>query len=204
MFTQLFKTLIGKALGSLLLTSMALCACHGPAAVSQSPTSNETPIATPKQATDPPEMTDPTCCDDTASAELKKAWLLFVKSGQYRLAGKQDMRDPEAMSHRPYAYSWGDLGFDTDASQSYHLAAIVVDTSRKEDDDRFGVVVFSAPRGEKGAYKPYWLLRNKDLSRAFFSGYSGYLELVINNRDGSPGGCDIRWNNQLRRYSCGK
>ncbi len=143
-------------------------------------------------------MKDPFCCDDYASDQVKQAWAVFVKEGQYRLALPNDSKG-EAALRRPYTFTWGDLGFDRDPSQNYHFAAIVVEVTRK-DDSRFALVVFSAPRGSNGAYRPYWVMLDKDLSEAFFSGNSGYLELV-NAKDPS-GGCDIHWNVKQMKYSC--
>jgi hypothetical protein len=113
----------------------------------------------------------------------------------------EELIDSEARSRLPYSYAWGDLGYDADPSQSYHLAVIVVETTRS-DRNRFGLVIFSAPRGGNGSYTPYWILRDTDLSRAFFSGFSGYLELVVNNDNGSRKGCDIRWSNKAKTFIC--
>lgn len=145
------------------------------------------------------ELNDPFCCDDYVPETMKQAWAVFAKDGRYRLARPSDMKGGEAALRRPYAYTWGDLGYDRDPSQTYHLAAIVIDTTRN-NETRFGVLIFSAPRGAKGAYRVYWLMRDKDLSEAFFSGNSGYLELV--NQKDSFGGCDIRWNLRQMKYSC--
>lgn len=143
---------------------------------------------------------DPTCCGPVTSEELKKVWQDFIQSGQYRLARKDELQEMGSFSRMPYAYAWGDLGYDKDPSGYYHLAALVVDKLRT-DDSRFSLVIFSAPRGKGGKYESYWVLQNKDLSRAFFSGYSGYLELVINQPDGSVTNCDIQWTKK-RRYEC--
>jgi hypothetical protein len=147
----------------------------------------------------PEEIIDPTCCDDVASTEVKAAWAAFVKSGRYRMAQRKDMHDSEAMSRRPFAYTWGNLGYTREQSQRYHLAVIVVDTTRASSD-RFGVVIFSAPSGGKGVYKVYWLMRDRDLANAFFSGYSGYLELV--DQTNRSNGCDIYWNSRMQKYAC--
>ena len=161
------------------------------------------PGAPAKAINSPQEILDPFCCDDVAGPQLKDAWAQFVTDGRYRMVRANEMRDSEARSRRPYAYTWGDLGYDQDPSQSYHLAVIVVDT-QLHNDDRFSVVTFSAPRGQGGAYRPYWLLRDQDLSGAFFSGYSGHLEVVINESSGKTKGCDIAWNNSLKKYICAK
>jgi len=51
---------------------------------------------------------------------------------------------------------------------------VIQDGARKEetsraDNARFGVVIFSAPVGENGAYRTYWLLRDRNFSQAFSS-----------------------------------
>lgn len=184
----------------ILLASFAilLSACGSQTAVNSHST-QPTPNQAEPADTQSSEITDPTCCDDKASIALKKAWAEFVEGGAYRMATPKDMKDPDAIERRTFAYSWGNLDFDSDPSQTYHLAVIVVDTKR-EPPSNFGVVIFSAPRDFKGAYRPYWLIRDRDLSSSYFSGFSGYLELV-DKRDGANG-CDIYWNSRLRKYSC--
>jgi len=193
----------------LLSLGLSVIACSG-VTVPAPRQANESPGASPRSGQSPTVIeqsnqslssVDPTCCDDKANGQLKRAWQDFVAKSPYRMVSIEDLRDPEAKSHRPYAYSWGDLGFDRDPSQSYHLAVIVIDSSKSENE-RFGIVIFSAPRHEHGIYKPYWLLRDKDLSRAFFSGFSGYLEVVINNANGKPDGCDIHWSDKAHAYVC--
>jgi hypothetical protein len=151
------------------------------------------------QSTPSANRTDPTCCDDAANSFVKEAWARFVKDGKYRMVQTSDMSDPEAMSRRPFAYAWGDLGYDKHPSQSYHLAVIVIDPTR-DRATAYGVVIFSAPRNGDGSYRPYWLMRDRDLSNAFFSGYSGYLELIDQKNRSNM--CDIHWDSRLNKYSC--
>ena len=173
---------------------VVFCGCSGSSSNSQSlgPSQPQTPIQQPTESIDPG---DPTCCDPYTNEEIKKAWNTFTKDGRYRLAHKSS--DSPA-----YAFTWGDLGYDYE-NNHHHLAAIVEDTSRT-DSSRFGVVIFSAPSGENGAYRTYWLLHDRDFSQAFFLKASGYLELHIINSNGSTESCDIRWNPRLKQYNCRK
>ncbi|MDX6499460.1 MAG: hypothetical protein QOG23_2720 [Blastocatellia bacterium] len=175
---------------------VACCACSTSRSTSQSLGPSQAPQTTPvQQPNESTDSTDPTCCDPYANEELKKAWQTFTKDGRYRLARKSS-------DSRAYAFTWGDLGYDYE-SNHHHLAAIVEDVSRT-DNARFGVVIFSAPSGENGAYNTYWLLRERDLSQASFFTASGYLELHMIGNNGSPEICDIRWNPRSKEYFCRK
>ena len=188
-----------------ILISLSVCAfaaCHTRKPANQTTELKLRQTMTPENASRSQETSDPTCCDDKASLELKQAWTAFTDDGRFRMVRTNELSDSEARARLHYAYAWGDLGYDVDPSKSYHLAVIVVETTRS-DNNRFGLVIFSAPRGANGSYRPYWILRNTDLSGAFFSGFSGYLELVINDANGSRNGCDIRWSKKLKTFICG-
>lgn len=152
------------------------------------------PQATPSQPTESSSSTDPTCCDPNTNEDLKKAWQAFTGDGRYQLARK-------SADYPAYVFTWGDLGYASESNR-HHMAAIIEDTSRA-DNARFGVVIFSAPVGENGAYRTYWLLRDRDFSQAFFFKVSGYLEFHQIGKDGSREICDICWNQRSKQYFCG-
>lgn len=145
-------------------------------------------------------QTDPTCCNREASDVMKQAWQQFAKDGKYRLADRNDMRwmEPNA---RAFAYAWSSLGYDRHESGFYHLAAIVIDTQRN-DPNRFGLIIFSAPRSENGSYKAYWVLRDRNLSGSHLVEYVGLLDLVTQNENGSEAVCRIQWDAKNGRYVC--
>lgn len=145
------------------------------------------------------EQTDPTS-DREASDPIKQAWLKFTADGRYRLAVPSDMRWQEPKA-RAFAYPSSSLGYDRHDSGFFHLAAIVIDTQRT-GPDRFGLVMFSAPRSGNGSYKPYWIFRNRDLSDSYLYEYIGLLDLVAENGQGSKVSCKIQWDTKNGRYVC--
>ncbi|HEU4509648.1 MAG TPA: hypothetical protein VFR78_15490 [Pyrinomonadaceae bacterium] len=149
--------------------------------------------ATPSQPTESSSFTDPTCCDPNTNEDLKKAWQAFTGDGRYQLARKSS-------DYPAYVFTWGDLGYASEVNR-HHMAAIIEDTSRA-DNARFGVVIFSAPVGENGAYRTYWLLRDGDFSQGSFFKVSEYLEFHQIGQDGSRETCDIRWNQRSKQYYC--
>lgn len=175
---------------------MVFCACGASRSPSPSLEPGYQPQTTPsQQPTESTDSIDPTCCDPNTNEDLKKAWQAFSKDGRYQLARTSS-------DYLAYAFTWGDLGYASESNR-HHFAVIIKDTSRT-DNARFGVVIFSAPVGENGAYRAYWLVRDRDFSRAFFFKVSGYLELHIVNRNGSTEICDIRWNAKSKQYYCRK
>jgi len=98
-----------------------------------------------------------------------------------------------------FAYCWGRLGYDPYPDRFYHLAAIVVDTQRT-DDARFGLVIFSAPKNGNGAYQPYWLYRDKDLSRTVVWTGSGDLMVGEYRDDGARDASFIHWDVQRKQF----
>jgi hypothetical protein len=152
---------------------------------------------------------DPTCCGliSVGNQGVDKAWHLFTHDGRYRLAHKEDIRYPARgfgadrdSFNSIFAYCWGRLGYDT---RWDHLAAIVVDTSRS-DDARFGLVIFSAPTGGDGSYRPYWLYRQRDLSRTVVWTGSGDLMLAEYRDDGSRDVSFVQWDRQRKQYVISK
>ena len=146
-----------------------------------------------------------------ANKGIDTAWALFAKDGRYRLALEADMDFSEAARkniartdgrlewsalNHILAYSWGHLGYDSDQD---HLAAIVVDNSRN-DTSRFGLVIFSKPRG--GTYRPYWLYQDRDLSRTIVYQVSGSLGVMDYQDDGTYPNCWLEWNTRRKQYLC--
>jgi hypothetical protein len=81
------------------------------------------------------------------------------------------------------------------------FAAIVVDT-RRENPERFGLVIFSAPKNRAGPYRPHWLYRDRDLSRTVMAVASSRLSVESYLDDGSRQACFVRWDRQKQRYFC--
>ena len=148
-------------------------------------------------------LADPTCCKfgTPAPDELKEAWRRFIEDGRYRLARLEDMQFSGGERVKSlYDFPWGALGYDQIPGAD-HLAAIVVDTTRT-DDARFGLVIFSAPKSEDGAYVAHWLYRERDLSRAGVIRVSGELSVSQYREDGSEAICHVRWDKRRKKYVC--
>ncbi len=144
------------------------------------------------QASASPQMLDPT---ENRSEALRDAWQRFTANGQYRLAQKEDMRFPTM----PYVYIWGDLAYRKRAKDD-HLAAIVVDTTRN-DENRFSLVIFSPPEGSRD-YKVHWLYRDRDLSRTSVSIASGSFFVSERLDDGSEQTCIVYWYRSRQQFQC--
>jgi hypothetical protein len=188
---------------------LAVCSCAHSGAESarvSSPVADRSAEARPTAT--PSEITDPTCCGLGDNREgLARAWRQFTEGGQFRLARAGEMNFPDSAKRewasdwesvsRPYQYAWGKRGFETDKD---HLVAIVVDT-RRSDAGRFSLVIFSSLTGSD-EYRPYWLYRNRDLSRTMISAPSGHLMLAEYGEDGSKKSCDVFWNPKSKQYYC--
>jgi hypothetical protein len=85
--------------------------------------------------------------------------------------------------------------------RSYDFAVIVVDATRT-DSERFGVVIFNAPKREGQPYKHYWLYKERDLSRTTLSRASSWTYLTEYKDDGSEQTCNINWDAQNQKYTC--
>lgn len=143
---------------------------------------------------------------------LKTAWQNFTASGQYRLALFSEMTFNDAARRSlaenfgadrkplPYTYAWGNLGYKKRPSES-HLAAIVVDTTRK-DANRFSLVIFSPTKGKKDLYVVHWMYRNRDLSKATVSRLSGSLSVEEYLDNGSRKGCYVWWKDEREEFEC--
>lgn len=144
----------------------------------------------------------------TPEAE-KEAWRLFTKSGQYRVAGKNDFHlseaakkvqpnDVEKATTRPY------VGGDINHDGAYNdFAVIVVDTTKSEPA-RFGLVIFNQPAERNGSYETHWLYRDRDLSKTILEWWSGGLAVREYRDDGSYQYCYVNWDQRAKAYSCEK
>lgn len=142
------------------------------------------------------------------SQKAEDAWRLFTKDGRYRIASADDFRIPDwakkAYGHDleraindPMVAGW-DINRD---GAAHDVAAIVVDTTRNEDT-RFGLVIFNAPKKPEGVYTPSWLYRQRDLSRSVLSIASSRTFLMEYHDDGSMTACSITWNLERHAYQC--
>jgi hypothetical protein len=139
----------------------------------------------------------------------KEAWQRFTEDGRYRVARAKDFNIPEAAmastEHRydiERAIEFAYVGEDINRDGLYKdRAFIVVDTTRT-DPAKFGLVIFNELRDKTSLTEPYWVYREKDLSRAVMSWASGELILVTYHDDGRYDLCRIKWDGRQQRYSC--
>ena len=150
--------------------------------------------------------------NDPKSKNMEAAWKQFIADGRYRLTCDSDgdfaldtvepktiqsySRDKQSSS----VTNWGDWSYPKRVSED-HLAAIVVDTTRT-DDNRFGLVVFSPPQSKKTAYDINWLYRERNLSRASVGMASGSGWVEDFTADGKRRLCWIVWNKSKKVFEC--
>jgi hypothetical protein len=82
------------------------------------------------------------------------------------------------------------------------LVALVVDIT--VNNGRFGIVIFRPRHGgdEIVAYTPYWLYRERNLSRTALDRVSGYL-FVHEFTDGETyRSCEVYWSKNEKQYAC--
>ena len=198
-----------------LLTKLALICCFaisvfGSSACASKTRHTATVVAQPSpvQTPEPEYVSNPTCCglsEGPGRQGIDVAWRAFTNDGRYRLARKDDFKSPARAfgSDNPldsiFAYCWGWLGYDSHSNQSYHLAAIVVDMHRT-DDARFSLVIFSSPKNGDGTYLPYWLYRDRDLSRTVVFTGSGDLMLAAYRDDGSRNVSYVQWDARRKQF----
>jgi hypothetical protein len=172
---------------------------------SQPPRSAATPVR--QQTKEPEYLTDPTCCGLMTIGDqgIDVAWHTFTKDGHYRLARKDDFKSSarafgsDGPLNSIFAYCWGRIGYNPHPDRWYHLAVIVVDT-RRTDDARFGLVIFSAPKNGNGTYQPYWLYRERDLSRTVVWTGSGDLMVGEYRDDGSRDASFVQWDRRHNQF----
>ena len=196
-----------------LLTKLALIGCFAISAIGtsacragkpQPATASAQP--SPAQTPEPEYVSNPTCCGllTAHTQRIDAAWRTFTADGRYRLARKDDFKPPARAfgSDDPlnsiFAYCWGQLGYDGRSDRD-HLAAIVIDTHRS-DDARFSLVIFSVAKNGDGTYQPYWLYRNRDLSRTVVWTGSGDLMVADYRDDGSRVASLVHWDAARKQF----
>ncbi len=202
-----------KFIGFLLISTAAFSiSCNSitsssevPTVTAQSPTQPEmvaTPSAEPVTSLDANKFTE----------GLRETWQRFTANGQYRLAQTSDFRFPERAKEGalrslpanpiPFVYIWGDLNYKKRVADD-HLAAIVVDTT-KQDDNRFSLVIFSPPKGKEDVYETHWFYRDRDLSKTTVNRASGYFYVTEYFDDGTEKSCSVAWNPKQKQFECEK
>lgn len=84
----------------------------------------------------------------------------------------------------------------------YDLAVIVVDT-QNDSPERFGLVIFNKQKDDDDLYIPFWLYRNRDLSKTvILNAIKDNLMITELRDDGSMIECWVRWDSIRKRYSC--
>lgn len=141
---------------------------------------------------------------------LQIAWRKFTQNGQYRLIRNEDRQYSEktltkvgvsvGSLYSSYVYLWGDLNYKRDRFDD-HLAAIVEDTTRN-DDNRFGLVIFSPSKNSKDSYDINWLYKNRDLSKTTINRASGHFPVQEHFDDGTFKTCFVEWNKKLKKFIC--
>jgi hypothetical protein len=141
---------------------------------------------------------------------IQAIWKEFMASGRYHLSQPSDMTFSETAKLQlpgkgesrilPYEYIWGDLNYDKRIEDD-HLAAIVVDTTKK-DQNRFSLVIFSPIKNTKDRYDINWLYRDKDLSKTTISRASSEFYVIQFSEDGTRKACSVNWNKKLQVFEC--
>jgi hypothetical protein len=136
-----------------------------------------------------------------------ESWRRFVADGQYRLADVHDFLFSEAARREGGIdlQRWSNFpvvigDFDGDG-RARDAAIIVVDTNRN-DSERFGLVIFINITDVANSARPYWVYRNRDLSRTMLGWSRDGLSLREYLEDGTFTLCHIRWNKLHHEYVC--
>jgi hypothetical protein len=141
-----------------------------------------------------------------------EAWRQFIAKGQYRLAQARDFQFSDAARHR-LLYVFGDswqsrvnnpyTGGEINHDKFYHDNAFIVVDRRRNDSNKFGLVIFNEQAGDT-PHKPYWLYKERDLSKTVFGWASSGLELKEFMATGESVGCYVNWHKARQEYSCDK
>lgn len=207
--------MVNKVITSLCCSYLLLpllLACHTPQQASSSSrlSSQEAPQATATQPPRTPNEVNPLLLGLTGGLpRAAEAWQRFTSEGRYRVARASDFNFPEAARqssgrdldiYLAAPYMTGDIDRDY---RSRDVAVVVVDTTR-DDAERYGLVIFTEPEdGDSETIpQPYWLYRNRDLSRTFIGWNSEGMNLRTYRDDGSFTLCRVKWNRQRRQYLC--
>jgi hypothetical protein len=139
--------------------------------------------------------------DEAYHQNFQKAWREFIADARYRLACDTDSALSDDAKNRQswYVFNYGNWNYPK-RDYEEHFAAIVVGTTRS-DPNRFGLVIFSPPKGGKNNYEINWLYKDRDLSKASVGMASGG-GYVTNNTDVDEKSCFFRWNRSKRVFEC--
>ena len=146
---------------------------------------------------------------DEHSEGAKEAWRRFAESGRYRVARAEDFKIPTAAIQNEeirhdidraikFAYVGEDINRD---GLRNDRAFIVVDTKRN-DPQKFGLVVFNDEEDKRSVPDPHWVYRDTDLSKTVMFWVSGELTVRNYRDDGSYELCRIKWDERRKQYSC--
>ena len=134
---------------------------------------------------------------------LATAWRHFTSEGRYRFPVPEDFRFSEAAVNalRGGLSAWTKYVTEPYDNWCPGFVALVVDTTRA-DQNRFGLVIFPVEyKGkERHIAKPYWLVRNKDLSAASLSRASCHHWLYLYDRNGAQEGHYLLFNKKTGKY----
>jgi len=148
-----------------------------------------------------PDVTDMVFPQPTYPEELKEAWRRFV-DGRYRMAQADEFSENARHHFDSYGGIYLPLLFDINGDRGYDDYAVIVVDTKRNDDARFGLVIFSAPEAERRVFNPSWVFRERDLSRVALSRASARLVLTEYREDGSQQSCFVRWHARQGRYTC--
>ena len=139
---------------------------------------------------------------------LKRAWINFERSQQYRLAQPSDRQLTPAARARvnsnnpnqivPFLTWWGVQGLTSSDGKDV-LVAIVVDPGRS-DHNRYGLIVIASPVSERGAYKVYWVAREEDMESYLIPPASGSIFIECFRRDGSEETKELAWDKKAKQF----
>lgn len=139
-----------------------------------------------------------------------EAWRQFINTGQYRLAQTQDFQFSDGAKLRllhVFGDSWQSrvsnpyTGGEINHDKFYHDNAFIVIDKKRNDAKRFGLVIFNEQAGDS-PHKPYWLYKERDLSKTVFGWASSGLELKEFMDTGESSVCYVNWNKTRQGYSC--
>lgn len=201
---------VTKSLCCAYLLAAVLCACHAPPQASSNlPGQEAAQTPTPQPSATPEEVNPLLFGVGGGMPRGDEAWRRFMADGRYRIARASDFNFPEAarQSHErdlvmylaaPYVVNDIDRDY-----RSRDAAVIVVDTTRN-DAERFGLVIFTEPEDGDGETvpEPFWLYRDRDLSRTFIGWNSEGMNLRTYRDDGTYTVCYVKWERRQQRYFC--
>ncbi len=134
--------------------------------------------------------------------ELKEAWRRFVGDGRYRMARPDEFSGRAQRHIDSYGGIYLPLLFDINRDHGFDDFAVIVVDSTRNDDGRFGLVIFSAPEPGGRVFEPSWVFRDRDLSKMALSRASQRLVVTEHREDGSQQSCFVRWHPRQRLYTC--